>query len=82
MSTDFNAVWYWIGGTEEGEWKFSMNDRLGPIGTSEALWRAGYIALLGRTSWGKPDSPPSDGQWRELDKRFVGRELATNPASI
>lgn len=52
----FDRIYYWVGGTERGEWKEAW-----PADIAEGLEsvrRAGYYAVLGRSSIGAPEGNP------------------------
>lgn len=54
-----DCVFYWVGGTERGEWRQAD----APIGELDhvilSLERMGYVALPGCSRIGAPDTPPS-----------------------
>lgn len=62
MTTRYDVVWYWVGGTERGRWfecPWTPDAR-------ENVERSGYVAVEGRRSIGKPDTPPSAASLRRV----------------
>lgn len=70
MSKRYDAVYYWKGGRETGEWRRAMLEVWPEYLTMDAmrirLSRAGFIAHCGNTSVGPPDGPPADSEFRAI----------------
>ena len=61
----YDVVWYWVGGTEAGEWRECVPDE-GLEADRERLKRMGYVAYLGRRSIGPPEGPPDMAKFFKL----------------
>lgn len=67
-----DAVYYWVGGREAGEWKTVSRRALdapdvgGLADVVNRLERGGYVAVRGSTSIGPPEGPPADSRFRAL----------------
>lgn len=58
--TKWDGVYYWVGGTERGEWRFTQQGAGETIEEVIAkLEHTGRVALRGKVSIGPPDTPPS-----------------------
>ena len=54
----YNTVYYWVGGSQSGQWR-ATNISPGEIeSTIERLERMGYYAVPGNTNIGPPEGPP------------------------
>ena len=70
--TKFDTVYYWIGGTERGEWREcptsdSVEDTLRDIE------RMGYVGVRGKRSIGAPEGAPVS-QLAARDARIAARK--------
>jgi hypothetical protein len=62
------TVWYWIGGTVEGNWRrtFGNTSEIGLQDTYHRLRLAGYVAHIGSLLIGPPEGPPTAEQFEEV----------------
>lgn len=64
--TRYDAVYYWSGGRERGEWRFA------PAGddyraTVASIRRGGRVAFPGKVSIGAPEGPPSEADFKMVE---------------
>lgn len=65
----YDCVWWWRGGTENGEWMRA------DAGTRDDIRRMGYAAFDGSIDVGPPDAPPV--AW---DRETSGRRVTVKRA--
>lgn len=68
MATKYDAIWYWTGGREVGEWRRAYPDvENRTLEEARAtIRRAGYVCHLGTKAVGPPEGPPGDAEFRAL----------------
>jgi hypothetical protein len=77
MAIKYDVVWYWVGGTQHGQWNPAFPDEGIEEGV-RVIERMGYVAHAGRRAIGPPEGAPPKA---ELD-RVLGWQPSGEPAPI
>ena len=62
-TTQYDTVYYWVGGREQGRWLETLTQGSAIEETVEHLKRSGYVAHRGIRA---PEGAPSDAEFKAL----------------